>query len=149
MVVNTFAKFAFFNKKIDVHGGNQWRPNICVEDVADGIIAVIKTPTLKIKNKIFNLSSENLNYRIFDIAKVVKKKFKSVRLNVSKSKLDPRNYRVSSKKFSDTTNFKPKKSIEYAYNLYLKKFKSKKIKNPNLKKYSNIETIKLFSDQNV
>ncbi len=149
LVVNTFAKFAHFNKKIDIHGGNQWRPNICVEDVADGIIAVIKSNKKKVSNEIFNLSSENLNYRIKDIAKIVKKKFKPIKINYSNSRLDIRNYRVSCKKFELATNFKAKKTIEYAYDLFLKKFRKKLIKNPNLKKYSNIATIKLFSDKNV
>lgn len=149
LVVNTFAKFAYFKKKIDIHGGDQWRPNICVEDVADGIIAVIKSPKSKVSNEIFNLSAESLNFRIKDIAKIVKKKFKSIEINYSNSSIDPRNYRVSCKKFELATNFKAKKTIEYAYDLFLKKFKSKLIKNPNLKKYSNIATIKFFSDKNV
>lgn len=146
LVVNTFAKFAYFNKKIDIHGGNQWRPNISVEDVADGIIAVIKTNKTKVANKIFNLSSERLNYKISDIAKIVKKNFNSVKLNYSNSQVDPRNYKVSSKKFSSATNFIPKKTIKHAYQVFKKKFKNKIIQNPNLKKYSNIETIKLFND---
>ena len=43
IVVNTMAKNAYYNKKINLHGGEQWRPNIHVEDVADGIIASIKS----------------------------------------------------------------------------------------------------------
>ena len=42
LVVNTMAKNAYF-EKINLHGGEQWRPNIHVEDVADGIIASIKS----------------------------------------------------------------------------------------------------------
>ena len=79
----------------------------------------------------------------------MRKKFKPININYSNSRQDIRNYRVSCKKFELATNFKAKKTIEYAYDLFLKKFRKKLIKNPNLKKYSNIATIKLFSDKNV
>ena len=55
LVVNTFIKNAYFKKKIIVDGdGKQLRPNVHVEDVADSIIRVIKAPTKKVKNQIFN-----------------------------------------------------------------------------------------------
>jgi nucleoside-diphosphate-sugar epimerase len=98
LVVNTMAKFAYFKKMINVNGGNQWRPNIHVEDVADGIITIIETKKNKVGNQIFNLSSEKLNFKIIDIAKAVKKIFPKAKLNINDSSIDPRNYRVSSKK---------------------------------------------------
>ena len=42
LVVNTMSKFAYYKNKIDVYGG-AIRPNIHVDDVADGIISIIKT----------------------------------------------------------------------------------------------------------
>ena len=76
-------------------------------------------------------------------------KFKSTKIKFHITKNDTRNYKVSSKKFYIASGFRAKKSIEYAYDLFSKLFNKKEIKNPNLKKYSNIETIKLFNDQNV
>ena len=77
LVVNTMAKNAYFEKKINLHGGEQWRPNIHVEDVADGIIASIKSNQKKVGSKIFNLSSDKSNFKIKDIAFAAKKVFKS------------------------------------------------------------------------
>ena len=141
LVVNTFAKNAYFNKKITVHGGNQWRPNIHVEDIANGIIAVINSPQSKVGNKIFNLSNDNLNHKIINIAQYAKKSFPLSRLVVQKSTTDPRNYRVSSKKFENATKFKPNKSIIKSYKKFKKIFIKRKIKNPNSKIYSNLETL--------
>ena len=76
LVVNTMAKNANYENKISVHGGNQWRPNIHVDDVADGIIAVIQAKQSKVGNKIFNLSSDKSNHMISQLAVGAKKIFK-------------------------------------------------------------------------
>jgi nucleoside-diphosphate-sugar epimerase len=141
LVVNTLAKNAFFNKKITVNGGNQWRPNIHVEDVANGIIAAINAPLSKVGSKIFNLSNEKLNYKIIEIAKFAKEAFPSAKLEVKRSNTDPRNYRVSSKKFTTATKFKAKNNIRNTYNEFKKIFLNRKIKNPNNKIFSNIESL--------
>jgi nucleoside-diphosphate-sugar epimerase len=118
LVVNTMAKFAYFKKIINVNGGKQWRPNIHVEDVADGIISVIKAKKNNIANQIFNLSSENSNFQIGEIAKIVKKVFPMAKLNINDGSVDPRNYKVSSKKIKIKTGFVAKKTIKNAlYNI--------------------------------
>ena len=51
LVVNTMSKFAYYKNKIDVYGGTQLRPNIHVDDVADGINSVIKAKKKMWKTK--------------------------------------------------------------------------------------------------
>ncbi len=142
LVVNTMSKFAFFKKKIDVYGGSQLRPNIHVDDVADGIISIIKTKKKNVENEIFNLSNDKLNLEIIQIAKKVKKTFKNAKLNIEESSVDPRNYKVSSKKIRNKTGFIAKKSIENALKEMNEMFKHKKIKNPENKKYNNFLSLK-------
>jgi nucleoside-diphosphate-sugar epimerase len=142
LVVNTMSKFAYFNKKIEVHGGNQWRPNIHVEDVADGIISIIKSKKKNVENQIFNLSNDKLNLQIIDIAKKVKNTFKNANLNVIKTSTDPRNYKVTSKKLKNKTGFVAKKSIESALKEIKNMFRFKKIKNPENKIYNNFLSLK-------
>ncbi len=142
LVVNTMAKFAYFKNIINVNGGNQWRPNIHVEDVADGIISIIKTKKNKVGNQIFNLSSERLNFKIIDIAKAVKRIFPKAKLNINDNSIDPRNYRVSSKKIRVKTGFVAKKTIGNALSEIKKKFKKKLIKNPDNKIYNNLLSLK-------
>lgn len=141
LVVNTMAKNAYYNKKINLHGGEQWRPNIHVEDVADGIIASIKSNQKKVGNKIFNLSSDNSNFKIKDIAFAAKKIFKKSKIDVQKSMVDARNYRVSSKKFFISSGFRAKKTINQAYKDFEKLFRKNKNFNPNKKIFSNIKVL--------
>ena len=142
LVVNTMSKFAYFSEKIDVFGGNQWRPNIHVEDVADGIISIINSKKKKIENQIFNLSNDKLNLQIIDIAKKVKAKFKNAKLNVIKTSTDPRNYKVTSNKIKNKTGFVAKKSIENSLKEIKNMFRLKKIKNPDNKIYNNFLSLK-------
>ena len=142
LVVNTMSKFAYFNNKIDVNGGDQWRPNIHVEDVADGIISIIKSKKKNVENQIFNLSNDKLNLRIIEIAKKVKNTFKNADLNVKKTSIDPRNYKVTSKKMKNKTGFVAKKSIEDALKEIKDMFRFKKIKNPDNKIYNNLLSLK-------
>ena len=141
LVVNTMAKNAYYNKKINLHGGEQWRPNIHVEDVADGIIASIKSNQKIVGNKIFNLSSDNSNFKIKDIAFAAKKIFKKSKIDVQKSMVDARNYRVSSKKFFISSGFRAKKTIGQAYKDFEKLFRKNKNFNPNRKIFSNIKVL--------
>ena len=55
LVVNTFARNAFFAEEINVHGGNQWRPNVHVDDVAKAIIRIIEAPLEKVEKQILFL----------------------------------------------------------------------------------------------
>jgi len=142
LVVNTMSKFAYFDNKIDIHGGNQWRPNIHVEDVADGIISIIKAKKENIGNQIFNLSNDKLNLQIIQIAKKVKSVFKNAKLNIIKTSTDPRNYKVTSKKIKNKVGFIAKKSIEVGLKEIKRMFKLKKITNPDNKIYNNLLSLK-------
>jgi len=142
LVVNTMSKFAYYDNKIDIYGGNQWRPNIHVEDVADGIISIIKEKKENIGNQIFNLSNDKLNLQIIQIAKKVKSIFKNAKLNIIKISTDPRNYKVSSKKIKNKVGFIAKKSVEVGLKEINRMFKLKKITNPDNKIYNNLLSLK-------
>ncbi len=95
LVVNTMSAHAYFNKRIMVDGGTQWRPLLHVEDAASACVASLEAPLKKVSGQIFNVGDTKENYRILDIAKQVQKKFpgsKIVNLDTTK---DRRDYHVS------------------------------------------------------
>ena len=141
LVVNTMAKNAYYNKKINIHGGTQWRPNIHVEDVADGIISIIKSKKNRVGDQIFNLSSDISNLQIKELGVMAKKVFTDAELKIEKNLIDNRNYKVSSKKLFNATNFRAKKNIISAYKEFKKIFKKNNKLNPDKKIYSNIKII--------
>lgn len=142
LVVNIFAKSAFFDRRIRVFGGSQWRPNIHVEDVADAILKVLESPLNKVEKKIFNVANPKENYSINDLAKITKKIFKDCEIDSLKKIVDKRNYKVDTKKIKKEIGFKAKNNIKKALIEFKVIFKNKKIKNPNLKKFSNYDSLK-------
>ena len=142
LVLNIFAKDAYFKSKINIFGGNQWRPNIHVDDVASGIIKVLEAPLNKVERQIFNLSNSKENLRIKDLALKVGKFFNKCKILISKVNYDNRNYKVSSKKIEKILGFKPKNTIESSLKDFKKIFKDKKITNPNMRKFNNYKSLK-------
>ena len=68
--VNILTNFAYNKKFIKVFGGKQLRPNLHISDYCDVVLKLIKAPSNKIKNQIFNVGNQNMS--IDNIAKLVK-----------------------------------------------------------------------------
>jgi nucleoside-diphosphate-sugar epimerase len=107
VVVNMFVLQAFKNKKIKILGGNQIRPNIHVEDMANVYLHFLKKYTLP--TGFYNAGFENLS--ILDIANVVSS-YANSEIEIFESN-DPRSYRQDSSKLL-STGFSPKKKVNDA-----------------------------------
>ena len=141
LVVNTFARNAFFSGEIKVNGGDQWRPNIHVEDVARAIIKTIEAPLNKVENQIFNLCNNSQNFTINELAKKTKSVFSNCKIMKVNSNFDKRNYKVSSNKIKEVINFESTKTVEDVLIEFKKIFEEKKILEAYQKKFSNFETL--------
>jgi|TARA_Y100000031_G_scaffold48507_1_gene55527 nucleoside-diphosphate-sugar epimerase len=141
LVVNTFARNAFFNKKINVQGGDQSRPNIHVDDVADAINKIIDSPLEKVRKQIFNLSNDSQNFSIIELAKITQSIFPNCKIIIDDKVDDQRDYRVSSKKIKNAINFEASKTVIDVLNEFKKIFEKQKISSVYQKKFSNFATL--------
>ncbi len=139
LVVNLFTLFSYLNKKIMVFGGEQYRPNVHVYDVAVAIYKCILAEKRKINGEIFNVGSNNLNHKIKDLALIVAKNNKRSKIEIKKTLVDKRNYHIDFSKIKKILKFKVKYNIfSGSRDLYLK-FKINKILSKNLIRYSNLK----------
>lgn len=122
--VNLLTMHALTKGKITVFGGNQIRPNIHIDDIADMYIHLIDHPEY---TGIFNAGFENIS--ILDIAKLVTK-YISVDIEITESN-DPRSYRVNSDKIL-STGFKPKKGVEIAIQEIIEKYNTGVLKDEEI-----------------
>lgn len=83
-----------------------------------------------------------MNLQIIQIAKKVKSVFKNVKLNIIETSIDPRNYKVTSKKIKNKVGFVAQKSIENGLKKIKLMLKIKTIKNPDNKIYNNLQSLK-------
>lgn len=119
LTVNMFIKQAFIEKKITVFGGEQIRPNIHVNDLADVYIHFMNNSQLDAG--FYNAGFENLS--ILEVANLVSKKIPT-EIEVKKNNKDIRSYRQNSDKLLNTgfkKNFSVKHAIEEVYNKFLNK----------------------------
>lgn len=116
LVVNTMVKDALYKKEIKVFcKGEQWRPLVDVNDVAQAyIVACISDPQI-ISGQIFNLVYKN--YKMIDLAKIIKSVFKkhanlNVKIIVEMEDRKDRSYKISDEKTRKILNWKPKIPVE-------------------------------------
>ena len=112
LVVNLLTAKACTEGEITVHGGDQWRPFVHVDDVALAIVRVMEAPLALVGNEIFNVGSDAQNYTINDIGKLVHQRVFSAELLIDESSDDPRNYRVSFAKIKNKLGFEPNWTVE-------------------------------------
>ena len=142
LVVNTLSAKAFFEKKMSVFGGNQYRPLLHVKDVARAIEIAIRSK----KKGIFNLSYKNM--KIIDIAKEIKKYFKNTKIIKTQIKFqDARNYKVTNLKARKDLKFKAKYNLKYGIKELKKLLIEKRIKNFNDPRYTNQKYLEIFKEK--
>lgn len=140
LTVNILTNQAINKGEITVFGGEQMRPNIHIEDMTDLYVYLLELPDEKIHKKIYNAGYEN--YKVKDIAEMVKKVIgEQIPIKVTPTS-DNRSYRVSSKKLREELGFVPKHTIEEAILDLKRAFENGKISDPmNNIKYYNIKTM--------
>ncbi len=106
VVVNMMVIQAMTHGKMTVLGGDQIRPNIHIDDIADVYLFFLANPHL---TGIYNASFENLS--VLEIAERVAR-YVPASIEVKPSN-DPRSYRMNSDKLLGV-GFRPKKSVDDA-----------------------------------
>lgn len=144
LTVNILTNLAINKGEITVFGGEQMRPNIHIEDMADLYVYLLELPDEKLHKKCYNAGYEN--YKVIEIAEMVKKVIgNNLPIKVTPTD-DNRSYRVSSKKIKEELNFVPKHTIEEAICDLKNAFKEGKITEPlNNIKYYNIKTMQAIN----
>ena len=76
--------------------GTSWRPLVHVEDIAQAYMALLRAPADKVHNRAFNIGQTEENYRISDVAELVRRIVPDTRIEfAADASEDLRNYRVN------------------------------------------------------
>jgi nucleoside-diphosphate-sugar epimerase len=76
--------------------GTSWRPLVHVEDIAQAYMALLRAPEEKVHNRAFNIGQTGENYRISDVAELVRRIVPDTRIEfAADASEDLRNYRVN------------------------------------------------------
>lgn len=143
--VNILTNLAVNKGEITVFGGEQKRPNIHIEDMADLYVKTLEYPDEKIDGKVFNAGYDNMKMK--DIASAVKKVVSGalgkgeIKITTTSTN-DNRSYHVSSEKIKKELGFEANRSVEDAVSDLCAAYKAGKIPDPmNNIRYYNIRTM--------
>lgn len=141
--VNILTNFAYHKGFINVFGGEQFRPNIHINDMVRLYDYLIFENIEKFNGEIFNAGLQNL--KIIEIANIVKevveeKLQNTIDVRITKSD-DIRSYRINSDKIQNMLNFEFTHSIKDAVEDLCQGFKSGNIKDSFNEKFQNIKVL--------
>ncbi len=114
LVVNNLTGWAFTTGKVKLlSAGTSWRPSLHVEDCSMAIKAALEEDADAVSGEAFNVGMDSENYKIVDIAHMVKEIVPDCELEVGKdAPIDPRSYRVSFAKIRNgMKSFRPKWTV--------------------------------------
>ncbi|MEQ9369393.1 MAG: SDR family oxidoreductase [Coleofasciculus chthonoplastes F3-SA18-01] len=102
LVLNNLVAWAFTTGQVYIKSdGTPWRPIVHIEDISRAFIAVLHAPREVIHNQAFNVGRNQDNYRIRDLAEIVKQTVPGCRIEYAKEAgPDKRCYRVNCSKIA-------------------------------------------------
>jgi nucleoside-diphosphate-sugar epimerase len=132
LVVNILVTKALSEGKLTVFGGDQWRPLLHVNDVANAINHTLENEV----TGVFNLHYKN--FKIIDIANKIIEKVPTATIETTPMKFqDARNYQVSSEKLFNETGFRAQVDLSTGIDEVYQLISSRRIKDVNHIRYSN------------
>jgi nucleoside-diphosphate-sugar epimerase len=147
IVLNNLVAWAFTSGRVLIKSdGTPWRPIVHIEDISRAFIAVLRAPREVVHNQAFNVGRTDQNYRIRDIAQIVKDTVPDCQIEYAKDAgPDLRCYRVDFSKIARTLpDFKPqwdaKRGAKQLYEMYKKVgLKLEEFEGPRYKRVDHIK----------
>jgi len=104
LVLNNLVAWAFSTGRVYIKSdGTPWRPIVHIEDISRAALAVLEAPRELVHNQAFNVGRSDENYRIRDLAEIVKETVPGCRVEYAPdASPDKRSYRVDFEKFART-----------------------------------------------
>jgi lipopolysaccharide/colanic/teichoic acid biosynthesis glycosyltransferase/nucleoside-diphosphate-sugar epimerase len=145
LIVNTLTMHAIHKGAMQVFGGNQWRPNLHVQDAADAFILGLEAPADKVEKGVFNVGANANNHSILDIAHIVRRHVPEAALEIKGDVTDPRDYRVSFDKIRSVLGWEPRFSVDDGVREIAEALRAGRVADPVAEIYHNYRHLKLHA----
>ena len=109
LAINGMVLSLFKNGKILImRDGKQWRPFVHIRDTANAFITVLESDQDVVNGQIFNVGSNDQNFQIFELAKLVAESVGMPFIYEWYGSPDKRSYRVNFDKIRKVLGFRPR-----------------------------------------
>jgi len=138
LVVNLLTAKAIVDKAITVFGSDQWRPFLHVDDAALAVHCALKAPEHALRQMIFNVGSDDQNYTLGDVGRLIKSLVPAADLQFyDNDSIDRRNYRVDFSRINRCMTFATAWKLEDGIHQVIDTIRSGHIKDYRSPLYSN------------
>lgn len=141
LVVNLLTAMAVKESKITLFGGDQWRPFVHVQDVAEAVLQVIKAPLQDVGGEVINIGSNDQNLTLRQMAEEIQDLVPDAVIVEMGPDSDQRNYRVDFNKAENVLRFNPKWSIQKGIRQIIDGIKHGEVEDYRDTIHSNYKTI--------
>jgi len=125
LVVNSLVGYAYTTGEVFIQSdGTPWRPLVHVQDICQAFLVALEAPRALIHNQAFNVGSTSENYRIRDVAEIVRQVVPGSKVKYAEDGgPDARCYRVNCDKIARTlpnfrTRWTVRRGVEQLYDAY-------------------------------
>lgn len=112
LTVNILTNHAFNKGEITIFGGDQYRPNLHIDDMVRAYLEVLAQPVGLVDGQVFNVGADNLT--VAAIAEIVAAHVSGPVELRRESSPDQRSYRISSERIGEAIGFHPEKTVDDA-----------------------------------
>lgn len=142
LVANLFAVQSFYKHKIQIFGGDQWRPLVHVSDAADAYIKALEAPIYNVKAQIFNVGRNEFNIQIKNFKRIFNHIELTTEVSINNEVDDERNYYVDFSKIHGYLDYEPSISIQQGIEEMTNLFKEGMYEDFKNEKYNNYAYLK-------
>ena len=147
LVVNLLTAKAVLDGEITVHGGDQWRPFLHVEDAARSVLMLLREPIGDTEAPfIFNVGCNRENYTIEQVAKLIRAQVPHASLTHGRFDGDRRNYRVDFAKIERAIGFTTSWTVEEGIRQVRELIQGGAVRNYRDPAYSNVTVLRESAD---
>ncbi len=139
LVINLLTAKALMDGEITIFGGDQWRPFLHVDDAALAILKSLQVSLMTVHNQIFNVGSDEQNYTIEQVGKIIKRLIPAASVINMGTDTDQRNYRVNFTKIRQLLHFAPQWSVEQGVEQVVHAIQSGDVVDYHDAQYSNVK----------
>ena len=147
LVVNLLTAKARQEGVITIYNGEQWRPFIHVDDIANAIVETLYAPIQNVSGEIFNVGDDRLNFTLGQIAEKIRTHFPDTKVQEVENS-DRRNYRVSFSKIRNQIGFTCQRTLDDGIREISDAFDRGTIEDYQEAFYSNVKFLRLMGALN-
>jgi len=112
LAVNVMTAKAVTEGQITIHGGEQWRPFVHVDDIARALVLAVEAPEAAVAGETFNVGSDAQNHQLKEVGEIIRRLIPRAEVLTNDLVIDRRNYYVRFAKITGALGFAPVHTLE-------------------------------------